>query len=125
MLFMKKGLLFIFFLMTAFTLYSQRDTTVFASSYAGRDHIRENNSTSVNIYPVPVRNNNFTLRAEKEIVFVKITNIIGQDIFKSKYGNQQQVRIFLDNPKRGMYLVTINFSDGSRVVKKIMVEESE
>jgi hypothetical protein len=31
----------------------------------------------------------------------------------------------LDNPNRGMYLVTINFSDGTRVVKKVMVEESE
>ena len=122
---MKKGLLIIFFFMTAFTLYSQRDTTAFAGSYSGRYPLRENNNTSVNIYPVPVRNNNFTLRAEKDIVFVKITNIIGQDIYKSKYGSQQQVRIFLDNPKRGMYLVTINFSDGSRVVRKIMVEESE
>jgi hypothetical protein len=112
--------------MTAFTLYSQKDTVVFGSSYSSnREFIRDNNSVNVNIYPVPVRENNFTIRTEKEIIFVKITNIIGQDIFKSKYGEQQQVRIFLDNPKRGMYLVTIIFSDGSRVVKKIMVEESE
>ena len=55
-----------------------------------------------------------------------MTNIIGQDIFRIKYNNpQQQIRIMLDNPKRGMYLVTINFGDGTRVVKKIMIEESE
>jgi hypothetical protein len=35
------------------------------------------------------------------------------------------IKILLDNPKRGMYLVTIVFNDGKRVVKKIMVEESE
>ena len=57
---------------------------------------------------------------------MRITNIIGQDIFRVKYNNpEQQIRIMLDNPKRGMYLVTIIFSDGTRVVKKIMVEESE
>ena len=122
---MKKSLLFIFFIMTAFTLYSQRDTVTFISAAANRESLKDYSNINVTIYPVPVRDNNFTLRAVKEIVYVKITNIIGQDIFKSKFGNQQQIRIFLDNAKRGMYLVTINFSDGSRVVKKIMVEESD
>jgi hypothetical protein len=122
---MKKGLLFIFLVMTAFTLYSQKDTTLYSSSFSGREYLREGNNTNITIYPVPVKQNNFTIKAEKDISFVKITNIIGQDIYKNRYSNQQTIRIFLENPKRGMYLVTIIFSDDTRVVKKIMVEETD
>ena len=75
---------------------------------------------------MPVRDNNFTIKTDKDISYVRITNIIGQDIFRVKYNNpEQQIRIMLESPNRGMYLVTIIFSDGTRVVKKIMVEESE
>jgi hypothetical protein len=122
---MKKGLLFIFLLMTAFTLYSQKDTTLYSTSFSGREYSRESNNLNVTIYPVPVKDNNFTIKTEKDISFVKITNIIGQDIYKSRYSNQQNIRIYLDNPRRGMYLVTILFADDTRVVKKIMVEETD
>ncbi|MBI5010920.1 MAG: T9SS type A sorting domain-containing protein [Bacteroidia bacterium] len=122
---MKKGLLFIFLVMTAFTLYSQKDTVMYSSSFSGREYLREGNNTNITIYPVPVKENNFTIKSEKEISFVKITNIIGQDIYKNRYSNLQTIRIFLENPKRGMYLVTIIFSDDTRVVKKIMVEETD
>ena len=87
---------------------------------------RETININVTIYPVPVRDNSFTIKTEKGISFVKVTNIIGQDILRSQYTDpQQQVKISLENPKRGMYLVTIIFTDGIRVVKKIMVEQSE
>lgn len=122
---MKKGLLFIFLVLFAFTLYSQKDTVSFNQSFSSNGFIRENTNINVTIYPVPVRENNFTVKAEKDISFIKITNIIGQDIYKSRYSSQQSVKILLDNAKRGMYIVTILFADGSRVVKKIMVEESE
>ncbi len=122
---MKKGLLFIFLIMIAFTLYSQKDTAAFTSTLVSSSLIREGASTNVTIYPVPVKENNFTIKADKDITFVKITNIIGQDIFKSRFGSQQLVRIFLDSPRRGMYIVTIIFTDETRVVKKIMVEESD
>jgi hypothetical protein len=122
---MKKSLLFIFLIIITLCLYSQKDTVNISQNQAYRSYDRENVNVNVTIYPVPVRENNFTLKTDKDIAFVKITNIIGQDIFKSRYSNQQSVRILLDNPKRGMYIVTILFADGTRVVKKIMVEESD
>jgi hypothetical protein len=122
---MKKSLLFIFLLMTAFTLYSQRDTTAIGPAFANSGYPGERINANVTIYPVPVKENNFTVRTDKEISFIKITNIIGQDIYKSRYSSQQTVKISLENPRRGMYLVTILFADGTRVVKKIMIEESE
>jgi hypothetical protein len=122
---MKKSLLFIFLIIITLCLYSQKDTANISQNQAYSSYNRENLNVNVTIYPVPVKENNFTLKTDKDIAFVKITNIIGQDIFKNRYSNQQSVRILLDNPKRGMYIVTILFADGTRVVKKIMVEESD
>jgi len=71
-----------------------------------------------------VTDNSFTIKTDRDISAVKITNIIGQDIYRIQYNNPQQLtRIILENPRRGMYLVTILFRDGNRVIKKIMVEE--
>jgi hypothetical protein len=124
---MKKGLPLIYFLLIlTLNLYGQKDTIKIASSLAKKEVARETININVTIYPVPVKDNSFTIKTEKGISFVKVTNIIGQDILRSQYTDpQQQVKISLDNPKRGMYLVTIVFTDGIRVVKKIMVEQSE
>jgi hypothetical protein len=123
---MKKSLPFIFLLIFTLTLHGQKDTIKVIGAFAQRDFSREANNVNVNIYPVPVRDNSFTIRTDKDISFVKITNIIGQDVFRLQYNDPQQlIKIYLESPKRGMYLVTIIFSDGIRVVKKIMVEQSE
>jgi len=123
---MKKLLLFIIILFSALSLNAQRDTSSFAGTTNQRDLYKDPLKIKINIYPVPVRDNNFTIKTDRDITFVKVTNIIGQDIYKKQYNNPlQTVDVMLENPKRGMYLVTLTFSDGLRVVKKIMVEESE
>lgn len=114
-------------LLTVFTgiLHAQKDTASFTGS-GSRYVSGESTSISMSLYPVPVRNNSFTIKTDRDISFVKITNIIGQDICRIKYNNPQQlIKINLDNPQRGMYLVTVIFRDGTRIVKKIMIEESE
>jgi len=124
--FMKRSLPLIFLLVFTITLYGQKDSINISGALAQKDFSREASNISVSIYPVPVRDNSFTIKTDKDISFVKITNVIGQDIFRIKYSDPQQlIRIFLESPKRGMYLVTIIFSDGIRVVKKIMVEQTE
>jgi hypothetical protein len=124
---MKKSLPIVFFLLIlTLNLQAQKDTTTISKYTAQKEYLREATSTNVSIYPVPVRDNTFTIKTDKDISFVKITNIIGQDVFRFQYNDPQQlIKITLDNPKRGMYLVTIIFSDGIRIVKKIMVEQSE
>jgi hypothetical protein len=123
---MRRTLPIIFLLIFTLTLYGQKDTINIAGALAQKEFSRETVNVSVSIYPVPVKDNSFTIRTDKNISFVKITNIIGQDISRFQYNDPQQlIKINLDNPKRGMYLVTILFSDGIRVVKKIMVEPSE
>ena len=121
---MKKYLLILFSIIFPLNLFSQRDSTNIAISQNQRELVREPNN--VNIFPVPVRDNTFTIKAEKEISFIKITNIIGQDIFRIKYNTPQTIsKIVLDNPRRGMYLVVILFSDNTRVVKKVMIEGTD
>jgi hypothetical protein len=123
---MKKSLLFILFIIFASGLQAQKDT-VNVSPYQGqKGPMAEVVNTNITIYPVPIRENYFNIRSEKEIASVKVTNIIGQDIFKVKYNNPETLtKIILDNPKRGMYLVTIILEDETRVVKKIMIEQAE
>ena len=123
---MKKGILFIMSVIFSISLHAQKDTTVVAYSRARQDLSSKAPDVSISIYPVPVRENYFNIKTDREVSFVKITNIIGQDIYRAQYNNPQTLnKIILDNPGRGMYLVTIVFSDGVRVVKKIMVEETE
>jgi hypothetical protein len=123
---MKKRLLLISLLIFTLSLYGQKDTIIISKALAQKEITRETTTPNISIFPVPVRDNSFTIKTDKNISFVKITNIIGQDIFRFQYNDPQQlIKIFLESPKRGMYLVTIIFSDGIRVVKKIMVEQSE
>lgn len=123
---MRRSLPIIFLLIFTLTLHGQKDTVNIAGALAQKGFSREAPSVSVSIYPVPVKDNSFTIKSEKDISFVKITNIIGQDISKFQFNDPQQlIKIYLQNPKRGMYLVSIIFSDGIRVVKKIMVEQTE
>jgi len=111
-------LLIIFFV--SLSIYAQRDTINFSMNSTQKII---GDGVNISIYPVPVRENSFTIRSDKEISAIKITNIIGQDIYRVKYSDPQVVsKIMLDNPKRGMYLVAIMFSDETRVVKKILIE---
>ncbi len=123
---MQKILLYLLLTIITLRLEAQKDTVNYIGALPQQDFNRPAAAVNITIYPVPVRENNFTIKTDKDISLVRITNIIGQDIFRVKYNNpEQQINIMLDNPKRGMYLVTVNFSDGTRVVKKILIEESE
>jgi hypothetical protein len=123
---MKKSLLFIFLLIFTLTIHAQKDTTNVVGTLPQKNNSRESTNINISIFPVPVRDNSFTIKTDRDINLVRVTNIIGQDIYRIQFNSSQQVvRVPLDNPRRGMYLVTIIFSDGIRVVKKIMIEESE
>ena len=126
MVFMKKSILIVFLLIFTIGLQAQKDTLNLSQDSAQKVFARESSSPNINIYPVPVKESRFTISCDKEMSAVKVTNMIGQDIFKVQYKNPLYLtKINLQNPKRGIYLVTIGFKDGSRIVKKIMVEVIE
>ena len=123
---MKKSLLCSLFIIFVLSLQAQKDTVNIALNPIQKNALAADAAGNITIYPVPVRDNFFTIRCDKEFSFVKVTNIIGQDIFKENYSIPlSTTKVILDDPRRGMYLVTILFSDGVRVVKKIMIEQTE
>jgi len=124
---MKRRLLFILGLLFALNLSAQKDSVIASSDQVRKEYVRETTPAKINIYPVPVRNNSFTIKSDREISFVRITNMIGQDIYREKFNNPDYtIKVIFDNPPiRGIYLVTILFGNGARVVRKIMVEGSD
>ena len=124
---MRIPLLSIVLFTIALSLQGQKDTTsVFSENRPVSLQYSEAKSVNLSLYPVPVKENYFNISSDKDISLVKLTNIIGQDIMRIQYNNPQStIKVNLDNPRRGMYLVTVVFSDGNRVVKKIMIEPSE
>jgi hypothetical protein len=119
---MKQVILSFAFLLCLLNAHSQTDT-ISAWQNGQIRPLNDIKEASVTIYPVPVRDNILNIRSSKEITSIKITNIIGQDIYRANYNNAQSIlKITLDNPVRGMYLVAITFSDRTRLVRKIMIE---
>lgn len=123
---MKHSLLLISLIFSTLIIHSQNDTVSAVRNYPQKTFARETLPVNISIYPVPVRQDSFTIRTDRDMTAVKVTNMIGQDIFRAQYTNPVPLtKILLKQPTRGMYLVTISFTDGSRIVKKIMIENRE
>lgn len=123
---MRLFLLLLTLLFYSISLHSQSDTVSIVRNYPQKTFVRETVSSNISIYPVPVRENSFTIRTDRDMISVKVTNMIGQDIFRAQYTNPlSQTKVLLKKTTRGMYLVTIVFIDGTRIVKKIMIENPE
>ena len=121
-----KQFLLIIFILFPLTLHSQKDSTNIVRNFPQKAFIRESPVTNITIYPVPVRDNSFSIKADRDMTAVKVTNMIGQDIFRATYTNPvSATKVLLKKPARGMYLVTIGFADGSRIVRKVMIENPE
>ena len=125
---MKKCLSLLLFFVFTISLQAQKDSlSVLNTNGPVKKAVNDVSNISISIYPVPVKENHFTIKCNFDISSVKITNIIGQDIFRAQYKNPLSLIdiLLLNSQKRGMYLVTISFTDGRRVVKKILIEESD
>ena len=121
---MKKIFLILIIVFQIGTLLAQKGSVNSAANNA-RKEIASTlaDQSEIKIFPVPVKENNFNVTSETEISTIKITNIIGQEVYSKRFPSPvTSSNIPLDNPQRGMYLVTIIFTDNSRVVRKIMVE---
>ena len=119
---MKQFLLLFMLVFLTLVTYGQSDSLSLSPQYS-KGYTVDEHDVNLSIYPVPVRDNAFTIKCDKEIHSIKITNIIGQEIFIANYPNPVfTTKIVLDNPKRGMYLVVITFSNNNRLVRRILIE---
>jgi hypothetical protein len=123
---MKHILLLISLLLITLSLHSQKDTASVVRNFPQKTFVRETPVSNITIYPVPVRENSFTIKADRNMISVKVTNMIGQDIFRAQYSDPvSMTKVVLTKPARGMYLVTLAFADGSRIVRKVLIENPD
>lgn len=77
----------------------------------------------IKIFPVPVLTNRFTITSDIPFKFVRISNIIGQEIAREKLiFPVKRKEIELQGNEKGIYLVTIELEDNRKIVRKIMVD---
>ena len=121
---MKSATLIICMFMAVAPLVRAQETvhdTTFAVEKATGKIIDEEVNTK--IYPVPVVDNRFTISSDKSFVFVRLTNIIGQETTREKYNYpRNKVEISFSDVQQGIYLVIIEFEDKTRTVKKILID---
>ncbi|MDP4223883.1 MAG: T9SS type A sorting domain-containing protein [Bacteroidota bacterium] len=123
---MKQKLLILFLLVFSLCLQAQKDRDSVVRRYPTKTFTREIAPASINIYPVPVTENSFSVKTDRDITAIKVTNMIGQDIYRAQYKDPLSfTKVLLAKPARGMYLVTIAFVDGTRIVRKIMIENPQ
>ncbi len=83
----------------------------------------EDEDANTKIFPVPVINNRFTISSDKEFIFVRLTNIIGQETTREKFSNpRKRAEISFPEVQKGIYLVIIQYEDRTRTVKKILID---
>jgi hypothetical protein len=106
---------------------------IFAQKLPVKESARENNMVVVEekvpavikIYPVPVLEGRFTITSDKPFIYIRMTNIIGQEITSERfYYPRSRSEVSFPNAEKGIYLITIELEDNSKVVKKILVDTS-
>ncbi len=76
----------------------------------------------IKIFPVPVLNNQFTVTSDTPFIFIRMTNIIGQEICRNRLRYPvTRKEIEFPGTEKGIYLVTIELEDHRKIVKKILV----
>jgi hypothetical protein len=74
------------------------------------------------LFPNPVTNNNFTIKATDFISSVEIYDVLGNIIFQRTTNNQRgDMYVELDHASKGIYFVKIRLQDNNMVTKKISV----
>lgn len=83
--------------------------------------IQAESPTALSIFPNPIYNNTLQITAEKPITKVELSTILGQTVFSKEKGYPaRQIRISVDDNKKGLYLLRVHFSDQSHHVSKII-----
>ncbi|MCA1756079.1 MAG: T9SS type A sorting domain-containing protein [Bacteroidales bacterium] len=98
-----------------------------ASQEAGSTLIASENQKRVEpeikIFPVPVLNGHFTITSDIAFTSVRMTNIIGQEIIRERFSYpRNRAEINFATAEKGIYLLTIEMEDKTRIVRKILVD---
>ena len=119
---MRNILLLSLFLIAFVSVNGQSVEAVSTLGEQEKNIIQEVKEPEIKIFPVPVLNNQFTITSDTPFIFVRMTNIIGQEITRNKlrYPVTRKEIEFVGTEK-GIYLITIELEDHRKIVKKILV----
>jgi len=78
--------------------------------------------SSLKVYPNPVKDDQFRVSSDKSIQRISITNMLGQTIKDDIYANPVfDQHISLMDAKNGVYILNVNYIDGSFETRKILL----
>ncbi len=103
------------------SIFNQRkQLEVFKST---KNEISLKKKKDVMIYPNPIVMDKFIIKSIETVSSVEIINVIGQAVYKHKNkAERDQIEIVLENWKKGIYLVRLDFKHRSPVIRKILVK---
>ncbi len=120
---MRIFLLAIFLVLSTGILSAQQVQGVTSGLNGEQSVLVKEKEPEIKIFPVPVLNSRFTITSDIPFKFVRITNIIGQEIAREKLVFPvKRKEIELQGNEKGIYLVTIELEDNRKIVRKILVD---
>jgi hypothetical protein len=122
---MRKILLILFVLPFYFNLFAQEGSVKGNLSGTEKAGIEQEQQVNIKIFPVPVFEGRFTITSDRAFISVRMTNIIGQEIIRERfYDPRTRTEVIFQGAEKGIYLVTLEFEDKTKIVKKILVDSS-
>ncbi len=76
----------------------------------------------VNIYPNPVLNNQFVVKAEQKIKQISVCNLVGSEIYKHINVDAQEFKVNVPNAEVGVYFVNVTLQNGKTKTSKIVLK---
>ncbi len=74
-------------------------------------------------YPNPSSTGFFLVKGTEIIKSVEVVNVVGQMVITEQNPVQRgEMKIFTNNLENGIYMVNVNFADGSSVTKKVIIK---
>jgi hypothetical protein len=80
------------------------------------------NSVSIQLFPNPVSNNNFTITSSEFMQAIEINNVIGQQVLRKETKHSKQFAVETGNIPKGIYSARIYFSEGKTKTVKLIVQ---
>ena len=76
------------------------------------------------IYPNPLSGEKFIVKSASKIKKVEVVNVIGKSINRTVNDNYalHELRIYIGNCDKGIYLVKVSFDDNKSIIKKLLVK---
>lgn len=103
-----------------FSQTAEKTVQINVKSGTGVNDLKQ--SLQIQLYPNPSTTNQFEILTNKQIASVRLTNLVGQEIYSQQFAGQTNATIQLKNKNAGNYVVSISFTDGTSTYRKFQIQ---